>query len=94
MFANIKVITGAARDSVLRKSNGELLVKVTVAAERGKANKRVQRLLADYYDVPISSITFVKGAFTSRKVVAIAPRRASEHRDKQQRGGQDERRDN
>ena len=57
---------------MIRKGNGELLVKVTAVAERGKANKKVQRLLADFFNVPVSAVTFVKGAFTSRKVVAIA----------------------
>ena len=73
MYASIKVITGASRDSVLRKGNGELLVKVTSARERGKANKRMLRLLADYFQVPLYAIEIVKGAYCSRKVIAIRP---------------------
>lgn len=71
MYANIKVITNSGKDEIQVKKNGELLVKVTASPEKGKANKKVLKLLAEYYNVPKSSILIVKGKFNSKKVINI-----------------------
>ena len=37
----------------------------------GKANSRLITILSDYFNVPKSSITIVKGSLSKRKVIEI-----------------------
>jgi len=46
-------------------------VKVTAVPEKGKANEAVIELLADYFDVPKSSINIVGGKSTRMKMIDI-----------------------
>lgn len=63
----------ANRLKVEYKTDGSMLVRayVTVAAEDGKANKAVLRLLADDLDLPISAFRIIKGELCRDKVVKI-----------------------
>lgn len=46
-------------------------VYVTVAAEKGKANKAVISVLAKYFGVPKSSLLIISGALARDKVIRI-----------------------
>ena len=71
MFINIKVTTNAAKDQITEKNKGEFIIKVTATAERGKANKRVLALIADYFDVSKFEVLIVKGKYNSKKIINI-----------------------
>ncbi|MCM8814023.1 MAG: DUF167 family protein [Candidatus Omnitrophica bacterium] len=71
MYYVIKVTTHAAHNEVIRTGAGDLIVKTTATPERGKANKKVLALLAEFFAVPPSRIQFVKGKYTSRKLIHI-----------------------
>ncbi|MFH1063017.1 MAG: DUF167 domain-containing protein [Candidatus Omnitrophota bacterium] len=71
MFINIKVITNAAKNEIIEQSKGQYLVKVTATAERGKANKKMMELLAEYFNVSKIDILIVKGKYNSKKVLNI-----------------------
>ncbi|MBU1044643.1 MAG: DUF167 domain-containing protein [Candidatus Omnitrophica bacterium] len=71
MFINIKVITNAAKNEITEQAKGQYLVKVTASPERGKANKRVMELLAEYFAVPKMDILIVKGKYNSKKLLNI-----------------------
>jgi hypothetical protein len=47
-------------------------VKVTAPPEKGKANDAVIEILADYFDVPKSSISIIGGKSTRVKLVEIS----------------------
>lgn len=51
--------------------DNELLVYVREPALEGKANKAVIQLVAEYYDVPKTSIEIVRGLTSSHKVLRI-----------------------
>ncbi|MBI4846899.1 MAG: DUF167 domain-containing protein [Candidatus Omnitrophica bacterium] len=71
MFISIKVITNAASSQIKEISKGVFLIKVTATAERGKANKRVIEILADYFNVAKTEVLIVKGKYNSKKIINI-----------------------
>lgn len=78
MFINIKVITNAAKNEIIEQAKGQYLVKVTATAERGKANKKVMELLAEYFNVSKIDILIVKGKYNSKKVLNIITKKMEE----------------
>lgn len=75
MLINVKVITNASKDQVVQKTKSEFLIKVTTAPEKGKANKRIIELLADYFRVSKSDISIAKGQTSPRKIIKIRQER-------------------
>lgn len=55
----------------IEEGDGLLIVRVRARSEKGKANKRVAKLLAKYYGVPTSSIEIVRGLTARNKTVKI-----------------------
>jgi uncharacterized protein (TIGR00251 family) len=70
MILKVKVIPGARKNEILKR-NDEFLIKVTVQPEKGKANKEVIRVLADYFKVKIGQISIKKGASSHHKIIEI-----------------------
>ena len=62
----------AGRDEVLGLRSGLLLVSVTAAAEGGKANGALTRVLADAFGVPKSTVSVVRGTSARTKTVEFA----------------------
>ncbi|MBU2062969.1 MAG: DUF167 domain-containing protein [Candidatus Omnitrophica bacterium] len=71
MFISVKVITSASVNQIIQQSKGEFLVKLVTARERGKANRKLLDMLAEYFKVPKSAIMFVKGKYNSKKILNI-----------------------
>ncbi len=46
---------------------GELLIYVREPALEGKANKAVTKLVAEYYEVPVSKVELISGATSTHK---------------------------
>ena len=67
----VHVQPGGSRDEVVGRHGDALKVKVSAPPEGGKANAAVCRLLADAFDVPISSVVVTTGAKSRRKRVRI-----------------------
>ena len=55
----------------IEEGDGLLIVRVRAPSEKGKANKRLVKLLAKYYGVPMSSIKIVRGLTARNKTVKI-----------------------
>ena len=68
----LKVVPGAARESVSRGTDGTLRLAVTAAPERGKANAAAVALLARAVGVPKSNIEVIQGASSRQKTLRIA----------------------
>ena len=71
MLINVKVMANAAKNEVIKKSDNELVVKVTIAPEKGKANKKVIDLLSKYFKIKKSDISIEKGLTRPKKVIRI-----------------------
>jgi uncharacterized protein len=72
MLLTIKATPKAARDEIAGLRNGALLVKVTAAPEKGKANAAVIALLAKTIGVPKSAFELVSGDTDRNKVLRLA----------------------
>lgn len=60
-FLDVKATPKAAREQIAGIRNGALLVKVTAAPEKGKANAAVMALLAREIGIPKSAFELVSG---------------------------------
>jgi len=70
MELHVKVIPKAKRNEVSKE--GEVLkVRVRVPAAKGKANKAVIELLADYFKVKKSDIRIIRGEKSREKVIEV-----------------------
>lgn len=69
---NVTVRAGARARSVEQRPDGSLLVKTTVAPEKGKANADVIELVAEHFNVPKSCVEVVRGHTSSKKILKIS----------------------
>lgn len=67
----LKVTPGASRDEIAGWMGGALKVRVTAAAQRGRANAAVEKLLAAALGVPGAAVRIVAGHTAPRKLVEI-----------------------
>ncbi len=72
MKYSIKTVPNARRNAV-KEENGLLKVYVTAPAVDGKANKAVQKVLADHFKVRASQIFILKGEKSREKLIEILP---------------------
>jgi uncharacterized protein (TIGR00251 family) len=56
---------------VKKISDGEYSVSVRAPAREGKANEAVIQILAEYFDVPKSSVRILRGQAARRKLMEI-----------------------
>ena len=67
----VRVSAGARRDAIEGWRGDVLRVRVTAAAERGKANDAVCRFIADALGVRVSAVSVVRGAAARDKVLLV-----------------------
>ncbi len=66
-----RVSPGAGRDEVVGRHGGAWKLRVRPAAENGRANEAVVRLLAGVLDVPRERLSVVSGHASREKTVAL-----------------------
>jgi hypothetical protein len=73
MARNISVTVkpNANLAAVTKLTDTDYRVTTRAPAEDGKANRALIELLADYFHVPKSAITIVRGQFARKKLVKI-----------------------
>ncbi len=67
----VKVIPKSARKEITKISKGEYQVKLTALPIKGKANKMLIEMLADYFSVAKSLVSIVGGKSAKTKIVDI-----------------------
>lgn len=72
MKISVQVKTNSKKEIVELLPNGTYLVRVNVPPVEGKANQRVQELLAKYFKCAKSSISLVSGHKNKNKVFLIS----------------------
>ena len=72
LLLDVKATPKAAREEVAGIRNGALMVKVTAAPEKGKANSAVISLLSKAIGVPKSAFELVSGETDRNKVLRLA----------------------
>jgi uncharacterized protein len=70
----VKVLAhpGAKRDAITGERDGALMVSVTAAPEKGKANAAIQSLLARALDCKTSAVSLLTGQTSRHKRFLIA----------------------
>ena len=68
----IKVSAGSRVSGIRGLQDGALKVSVTVAPEKGKANKAVIKLLAGELNIPRSTMEIVAGTTSAQKQVLVS----------------------
>ncbi len=71
MKLTVSVVPNSRKAEVVKISDTSYKVKVDAPPVDGKANSRLIAILADYFNVPKSSINIVKGSLKRRKVIEI-----------------------
>jgi uncharacterized protein YggU (UPF0235/DUF167 family) len=71
MKVSVRVTPKARRERFEKTGEHEFAVAVREAPERNEANTRVQRLVAAHYNVPLTSVRFLTGTRTKKKVFEV-----------------------
>lgn len=71
MQIRVKVVPNASRDEVVGWLGEALKLRVTAPPEKGKANRVVEKLLAERLGLPAVAVQVVKGRAASLKILAI-----------------------
>lgn len=71
MFVHIHVIPNAKKKEVVVRGKDSYRVKLISPPEKGKANKELVEILAEYFNTKKSNIKIIKGEFGREKVVEI-----------------------
>jgi len=70
MNVEVKVIPNAKKKKIIKEDN-KLKVYVISTPEKGKANKELIDVLSDYYHLPKSSFSILKGRKDRNKIIKI-----------------------
>ena len=68
----VKVVPGSSRDCIAGWLGETLKVRVSVPAERGKANAAVERLVAEALGIPAKCARIAAGSRSARKRIEIS----------------------
>lgn len=67
----VKVIPRSSKNEVTKIAEGEYKVKLTAPPVDGEANDMLIKILAEYFDLPRSSLTIVGGKSARTKIIEI-----------------------
>ena len=71
MKITVQVKPNSKKESVELLPDGSYLVRVNTPPTEGKANKRTQELLAEFFKRPKTSVNLVSGVKSKRKIFSI-----------------------
>jgi uncharacterized protein (TIGR00251 family) len=71
MLVHVHVTPNSREARVTKVGEASLDVKVDEKAVGGRANKRLVEILSDYFKVPRSRISIVRGAKSRDKIVVV-----------------------
>ncbi len=72
MLINIHAIPNAKKREVIALGKDSFKVKLISSPEKGRANKELIEVLAEYFNTKKSNIKIIKGEFQREKIVEIA----------------------
>ncbi|MEO0301463.1 MAG: DUF167 domain-containing protein [candidate division WOR-3 bacterium] len=71
MIIRVKVYPESKRDEIVKISENSFEIKVREKPQKGEANKKVIKILSDYFKVPESKIRIIKGFKEKNKIFEI-----------------------
>jgi uncharacterized protein YggU (UPF0235/DUF167 family) len=73
MQVKVRVTPNASKERFKQVSDFEFNAAIRERPERNEANSRVQQLVARHYNVPVTSVRFLTGMRTRKKLFEIVP---------------------
>jgi hypothetical protein len=73
MNISVKVKPNSKEEKIEKISDSEFLLWVRSAPKEGKANQEIAKLLSEYFDVPRTDISIVRGHKSRNKIVSLNP---------------------
>ncbi|PIP19324.1 MAG: hypothetical protein COX41_03460 [Candidatus Omnitrophica bacterium CG23_combo_of_CG06-09_8_20_14_all_41_10] len=67
----VKVKPSSKVERVTKVSENEFILSVKAPAKEGRANEALVRLLSEYFDMPKSRITILKGLTSRDKIIEL-----------------------
>ena len=71
MYIKVKVVAGAKREEVKKKSEDTFIISVREKAERNLANQRVKEIFASYFAISTKNIRIISGHQSPNKILSI-----------------------
>ena len=74
MLIHIKIKPDSNKDEVVKKNDASYIVFVREEAKENKANYAMLLLLADFLDVPVSTLRIITGHHSPSKIIEVIGR--------------------
>ena len=71
MYIKVKVVVGAKREKIVKKTEDRFDISVKEPAERNLANKRILELVRDYFKVYNGEVRIVSGHHSPSKIISL-----------------------
>lgn len=71
MDITVKIVPNSKNKEILKISENNYKIRVDAPALKNKANERLVEILAEYFKVPESSVSIIKGLKSKNKIVEI-----------------------
>lgn len=71
MYIKIRVLAGAKKEEIKKKSENFYQISVKEKAERNLANRRICEIIASLYEVPVGRVRIVSGHQSPSKILSI-----------------------
>lgn len=79
----VKVKASSKNEGVTKVDELHYIVSVKAPPVEGKANEAIGKVLSDYFKVPKSHITILKGGHSKNKIIEISSYSTSSHSSQQ-----------
>lgn len=71
MYIKVRVLAGAKKEKIEKKTKDTYYISVKEKAERNMANRRVCEIMASLLEIPVKSIRIISGHQSPSKILSI-----------------------
>lgn len=71
MYIKVRVLVGAKKEIITKKSDNSYAISVKFPAERNLANNRIREIIASIYKVNQKSVRIISGHHSPSKILSI-----------------------
>ncbi|OQB44583.1 MAG: hypothetical protein BWY03_00109 [Parcubacteria group bacterium ADurb.Bin159] len=71
MLIKVTVFSKSKEEEIIKKANDKFEIKTKEKPERGMANERVKKILANYLNISEKNIKIIKGSREKHKILEI-----------------------
>lgn len=68
---SLSIIPRSSKNEILPQKDGSYKIKITAPPVDGEANKKLIKMISEYFDVAKSCVTIVKGETGKKKIIEI-----------------------